>query len=209
MEEKKNNKTIIWGIVGLLLIVGAFFGGFLLNSGNSKCKSEPAKTEEKKEEKQAEKSNIPVTDKFTVNLYADSVGVYVIDNGDLYYLKPEILDEGTRYFLLTHSGCLSDGSSAYCKGNEPYNKKPVKVEGISNVVRVKLFNGYKSGGESFQTYAITKDGDVYEINENKAGKLAFTGVEDMVGNSNNEVVVVYKDGTTKVSEYVYEGATTE
>ena len=64
MDEKKNNKTIILGIVGLLLIVGAFFGGFLLNSGNSNCKSEVAKTEEKKEEK----SNIPVTDKFTVNL---------------------------------------------------------------------------------------------------------------------------------------------
>lgn len=200
-------------IVIAALIITAFFGGFavkgMLKDDDSKSKkeekTEETNTNQNTEEKQEEKKELddsPVTDKFTVNLYADSVGVYTIYNGDLYYLEPENMDDG-RYFLLTHSGCLSDGSSEYCKGNPIYNRTPVKIEGLSNVKKIKLFNGNKSGGESFQNYAITEDGNVYEVNKGSIGNLVFSNVVDMIGDKDNQIIVVYKDGTQKAAPIQY------
>ena len=206
IEEKKRGNGLLITIIVILLLIIAFFGGFFVKGLVTKDKEkETPKEEEKVPYKEKEtlkekekKDNIPVTDKFLVNLYANGTGVYIIDNGDLYFLEAELIDESYgRYFLLTHSGCMSNGTDEYCKGNPIYSKMPDKIEGISNVVRIKLFSGHKSGGESFQVYAITASGDVYEINDHEVGELVFTGVEDMVGNDKNGIVLKLKDGTSK------------
>ena len=202
IEEKKRGNGLLITIVVILLLIASFFGGFFVKGLVTKDeKKEEPKKEEKKEEK---KDNIPVTDKFLVNMFINSTGVYVIDNGDLYFLEAEEIESG-RFFLLTHSGCLSNGSSDYCKGNPIYSKRPEKVEGLSNVVRIKLFNGNRSGGEDPQVYAITASGDVYEINDSKVGTLAFTGVEDMVGTEDVGIMLKLKDGASKKVENKYVG----
>ena len=202
-ESKKYNKKQIFIYIVLFAIglaLGDIVSGLLLGNFN-KSNSDNTEQKEEKKEEQKEEVNVSELDIVSVNLMSGEI--YYISNGDLYFYKLKEL-ESARYFIITHSGCLSDNSSDYCKLNSPYyDQKPVKVEGVSNVVKIKLFNGYKSGGESFQTYAITESGDAYEINEGKVGLLAFTNVIDMYGNKNNEVVVSYKDGTTKVSEYTY------
>ena len=192
--KPKKRKGVLITILVILLPVVSFFGGFLAKGMMKEDKKE--KNIEEKDNKEEKKEEIPVTDKFIVNLYTDSVGVYVVDNGELYYLKAEEMEDG-RFFLLTHSGCLSDGTSSYCKGNPIYSKKAVKIEGLTNVKRVKLFTGYKSDGENFQVYAITEDGNVYEINSNKKGEIAYTDVVDMVGDKDNKIVLKRKDGTQK------------
>ena len=131
-------------------------------------------------------------DNIVVNLYVGGY-VYFIADGYAYYLQADLLDDG-RWFLLTHSDCLRDGNSDYCKGNPVYGRKAVKVEGVDSVLRLKLTHKPGATDESFATFAIDATGNIYQLNGNKATKYyGNNDVEDMI--SENEVIL--KDGTHK------------
>jgi len=198
MEEnkKRNVLIIIVAIIGMLLAFGC---GYVLSvslTPASKCKVAPK--EEKKEESKEEKKDIPVRDTFAINLMSGYV--YVLNNGELYYLEPDLLDDGgiSRYFLLTHSGCLADNSSEYCKTNPIYSKEAVKVNVEGSVTRVKTFNKKGATDESFSVYAILEDGSVYLIRKTTATKVdGLENVDDMLSQNENSIDVLLKDGTHK------------
>ncbi len=204
MEEnkKRNVLIIIVAIIGMLLAFGC---GYVLSvslTPATKCKDAP-QTEEKKEEEKPtetdeEKKEVPVRDTFAINLMSGYV--YVLNNGELYYLEPDLLDDGgiSRYFLLTHSGCLADNSSDYCKTNPVYSKKAVKVNVEGSVTRVKTFNKKGATDESFSVYAILEDGSVYLINKTTATKVeSLENVDDMLSQKIDKIDVLLKDGTHK------------
>ncbi len=140
--------------------------------------------DENKEE--TEKNIIPYTDRFAMRKVYEDLDFYLIDNGDLYYTNSD--------FVLTHSGCLYDSTNEYCKFNKDYGNKMTKVEGISNVKRVKMYNRPGATDESFQYYAITEDGNVYALNGTKVTLfLDNHDVEDMLA-QNNGIEILLKSG---------------
>ncbi len=199
MEEKKgekkgilnNTKHVsgkplrIWLIVMIIIFmlftfgIGMYFGAELGPKKNKKS-SNSVSVEEKKVETK-EESVVPVMDTFGFV----HGSLYFIYDGDLYYYNVIDLDETNKWgydvFSLTHSGCLYDNSSQYCQGNPPYDNKAQKIDGISNVKRIKVFNRVCATDESFDVFAIAEDGNVYKLDNGVAVKfLGENDVEDMI-----------------------------
>ncbi len=205
MDEEKKEQTITVEaykkhkrVVTIVTIIGMFiaFGcGYMLSvsmTPQAKCKDEP----QKEDKEEVENKVYPVRDTFAVNLMTGYI--YVVNNGELYYLEPEVLDNGERYFLLTHSGCLADNTTDYCKGNPVYGKTAVKVSGEAKVARVKTYNTKGATDESFSVYAILEDGSVYLIDKTTATKVEeLANVDDMLGQNDGVIDVLLKDGTHK------------
>lgn len=136
------------------------------------------------------KDVVPYTDKYAIHKVYDDIEFYLIDNGNLYY-------DTNSDCILTHSGCLYDSSSNYCKMNEKYSQRMTKVSLISNVKRVKVYNRPGATDESFQFFAITEDGNVYTLRGNEATLfLNNHDVLDMLSqnNYNNGIEILLKNG---------------
>lgn len=202
MKEKKDNK-IIYIIIVVLLVIGAFAGGYFLNgSSNSKeeCKDEQDKTDKDVtpvDNKDTKTSGNPM-DQIVVNLYGGGY-VYFIYENDAYYLKADLLD-GSRWFLLTYSPCLREDKgdeAAHCEGNPVYNRKATKVEGLTDVIKLRLLHRPGATDESYETFAVDKSGNAYIIKEGVATKYyGNNDVEDIL----SDTQVLLKDGTTKTIE---------
>ena len=209
VQEKKDNK-IIYIIIVVLLIIGAFAGGYFLNGSlnSSKCNEEQENTNKDKQDKtntdvtpiektETKPSSKPM-DNIVVNLYGGGY-VYYIYNNDAYYLKADLLDD-SRWFLLTYSPCLREDkgdNAAYCEGNPVYNREAVKVEGITDVVKLRLLHRPGATDESFETFAVDKTGNAYIIRDGVATKYyGNNDVEDIL----SDMQVLLKDGTTKTIE---------
>lgn len=135
---------------------------------------------------ESKKDIVPYTDKFAMRKVYEDLDFYLIDNGDLYYTNSD--------FVLTHSGCMFDSTNEYCKFNKDYGNKMTKVEGISNVKRVKMYNKPGATDESFQYYAITEDGNVYALKGTEVTVfLDNHDVEDMLA-QNDGIEILLKNG---------------
>ena len=202
-NEKKNN--ILMYLLGVVLLVVAFLGGFFLNramnssSEDKNDKNNNENTNVEKVEPKEEKTVIGVMDSFIF----EHGHLYIINNGDVY--KYETIDKeltqkyGENIFSLTHSKCMIDNSDPYCMGNPPYDNKAIKVEGLSNVKRLKLFNKPLASDESFAIYAITEEGNVYSINiypevPTVSEFLSNNDVEDMLGTDQSAFEIILKNG---------------
>lgn len=136
---------------------------------------------------ESKKDTVPYTDKFAMRKVYEDLDFYLIDNGDLYYTNSD--------FVLTHSGCMFDSTDEYCKFNKDYGNKMKKVEGISNVKRVKMYNKPGATDESFQYYAITEDGNVYALKGTEVTVfLDNHDVEDMLGRRYGGFEILLKNG---------------
>lgn len=211
MEETKDNK-IIYIVITILLVVGAFAGGYFLHGSLSKGETEKETTNStgseittKSEEETTDSTGGEITskseevnkttnamDNMVVNLYGGGYIYYVV-NGSLYYLEAELLNDG-RYFLLTYSPCVKGEQSDYCNGNPVYKRNAVKVDGIENVEKIRLLHRPGATDESFSTFAVDKEGNAYIINKTNATKYyGNNDVEDII----SDTQVLLKDGTTK------------
>lgn len=227
IEKNAKKKNIFIYLIVFLLVVGAFFGGFFVkgllkddskSNDEEKDIAEKAKNiidgaedkindikdkiddvEEKKKEIFNTKSDVPIMDSFVFI----QEKLFIINNGDVY--SYEVTDEkltnkyDSTIFSLTHSGCLYDNSSDYCKGNPIYYKTATKIDGLSNVKRLKIYNRAYATDESFDIFAITEDGNVYEINPYKSSDnvkafLSNNDVEDMIGDGQSGYEFVLKNG---------------
>lgn len=142
--------------------------------------------EDKEDKENKEKAIVPYTDKYAMRKVYENIEYYLIDDGNLYYTNKD--------FILTHSGCLYDSTSDYCKMNKEYSQRMTKVEGISNVKRIKMYNRPGATDESFDFFAITEDGNVYTLRETKATIfLDNHDVEDMLS-GNDGIEILLKNG---------------
>ena len=211
--EKKSGGKGLGIIISLILICAAFAGGYFTNQFMNKDSGKSSSSEEKKEEKKEEtkedstkeetkedtanKESIPIMDN-----YIFSHGkLYIINDGNVYVYNG-INDELTKkygydVYNLTHSGCIYDSSTDYCKGNPGYSIKATKIDGLSNVVKLKLYNRVGASDESFTVYAITEDGNVYSIstyNDSVSEFLADKNVKDMLAQNGDSYEILLKDG---------------
>ncbi len=198
MENTKTNSSgqFVILLFAFILVIAAFVGGYFVRD-NDVFKTEKKEENEVIETTETTSKTVPTMDQFAINGYGDEIKFYMIDNGSVYYMYGNY---ATRDILLTHSSCLYDGSGDYCKGNPTYTKKATKVEGLSNVVRLKVYNSCFTTGEGFDVFAITEDGNIYRIVANTAMKVfGDNNVDDMLtqtyqdGNYVTEVLL--KDGT--------------
>lgn len=214
--NQKNKKSPVLLIVIVILIVGAFIGGFLTKGmlssekeNKEKEKSENVENVEKTENTEKTeptenveikeiteiKTNSPVMDNIVVNLYGGGYIYFLLDN-DAYYLKADLMEDG-RFFLLTYAPCLRDNpdeDASYCDGNPIYKRKAIKVEGIEDVVKLRLLHRPGATDESFETFAVDKVGNAYIIKDGVATKYyGNNDVEDIL----SDTQVLLKDGTKK------------
>ncbi len=191
-EKKKSSKILL--LAFLLLIIFCFLGGYFLGASRKETSKESCKKEEKEEKKEEEPKEdvIPLKDRFVINSYGYELYFYIIDNGSLYYMYGDLSDS-VRDIILTHSGCLSNNTGEYCKGNPEYSKEAVKIETLENVRRVKLFNAPGATDESFAVFAITEDGNVYMVNKEKASIYKDTkNVDDMIFKDDETITYILK-----------------
>ncbi len=212
-KKEKSKNGILNIIVIAALIITAFFGGFavkgMLKEDDKKDKKEETnKTEEKIDNGNVEeKSDIPIMDSF-VFVHEK---LFIINNGDVYEynITDKELTDKYKYtvFSLTHSGCLYDNSGNYCQGNPGYSKKANKIEGLSNIVKLKLYNRPYASDESFSVFAISKEGNVYEINPD-AKEISFkeflnnNDVVDMIGQEQGSYEIVLKNGKHMIYKWM-------
>lgn len=200
MEEKKNNK-IIYIVIAVVIVIAAFGGGYLLhgalNKEETKCEAKDTNTGTDTKPVE-EKKSTEVMDNIAVNLYGGGYIYFILDDS-LYYLEADLLEDG-RYFLLTYAACLRDDAgdeAPYCDGNPIYKRKAVKVAGIENVTKIRVLHRPGATDESFETFAITEDGNAYILRQATAEKYyGNNDVEDLI----SERTVLLKDGTTKTIE---------
>ncbi len=136
-----------------------------------------------------------ITDKIALNLLSGDL--YFIENGDLYYLKVTSSSEKNKFSFVTHSSCLSNSSSKYHDyACNYYSSMPVKVNEVSYVKRLRVFNKPFDNQDNFAIYAITEDGNIYSLNEAVAKRfLGNNNIEDIVGQNDDSYELLLKNGT--------------
>ncbi len=192
-NKKKNSKTILT-IIGIIITAIAFcLGGLVIGMNISNNKREQVKCKEEESTEEVEiiekKDDISYKDKVVYGNYGDIFILYAIDNGDVYYKT-----SASRFAGL--NVCPSEED--YCKTNPTYNNDMNKIEGITDVKRLKYVSDLGASDERFIVYAITENGDVYTISGSKVTKTNLENIEDLtyVSNINSYYEFSTKDGKT-------------
>jgi len=192
-KKQRRIPTLFVVLLAIIFVLMGFATGYVIGEelGKKEVKC-PKQTEEKKEEEKKEEVKVDATEKMIINLYGAEGYLYYISDGDVYYLDATNIGND-RLFYLTHAACMADNSSEYCKGNPPYSKKATKVEGLSNVIKLKIFNKSGATDESFEAYALDSNGKAYTLNGTKATVVANEGfITDIVAGNDHDAKFVTK-----------------
>lgn len=209
-EKKSNNMLIYIAIAIVSLLIGAI-PAFIIGKSYAE-KTEPVENNNSNEEKEEndneeipvekeeeEKEFVPVEDQFTFVNFGNQPVLYMIDNNkDVYYFS------GKNNFMVTYDYCIDNPEAPYCNNKDVFFQDFIKIEGVSNVKKIKLYHNPYSTGESFSTFAITYDGVVYLLEQSNATEyVLFKGlkIKDFTINENQDIyTVTLVDGTTKTIE---------
>lgn len=226
-REKNKNNVLIYIVIAIISLVIGAIPAFIIGKSYSE-KKEPLVNNNSNEEKEEikdcetpntekeendneepsvekqeeEKENIPVGDSFTFNGFINGGSFYIIDSKkDVYYASSAYQFNGAQR-IVTLDYCVDNPTDDYCDEMNPgYTQNFVKVENLSNVKKLKMYDNPHANDESFSTFAITYDGTVYILSNTTAKEFSLFKDLKVKDFTMDEYQASYSvtllDGTTK------------